>query len=381
MFRSRRYRRAGESAGIAGREPAQDGQLKSRLGRISVVIACLAVAVVGMPSVTSAGVDDLSADIDQLNGEPIIVNQKRVLSSAEVTGANITGSARAEKFLTEAQNDLSPMTAYQGSGFTAHNFQVFHFGDVVAVVPQSNRMRVWEGVNAVGEKVHQVAVAAEPIDLEAYGAETTSSKWQFAGDDCYTLLVGTWKRVVCYQFDKRNNHQGNNDPRPRDYYRLTVDVNASALTGSKPNEGFNRAWIEMEPTDDFGGPTYRELHFHRRPKDSLTGDDVGKQTVTYGFSNRFDVKLGAAPVQVGASTGANWGTSVEKSLENVHPVQRPDPFTGGAMWCRYTPEEFTGTQSITARLAFKKTRKGGMKGGFYLLTGQQEGTDRCPTQL
>jgi hypothetical protein len=69
-----------------------------------------------------------------------------------------------------------------------------------------------------------------------------------------------------------------------------------------------------------------------------------------------------------------------KSSENWHPVVRSESGSGGVQWCRYESAEFTGTKVVTAREGLRVSSTSAAP-TWQFLTGQQDTTNSCPSQI
>lgn len=151
---------------------------------------------------------------------------------------------------------------------------------------------------------------------------------------------------------------------------------AQVLSGSAPNEGFRRAWIEFDNQGNWGGsPNEFEPPL---PEESIVGP--ANVTNTFGFGASFDVNIGVAPRTVGGGLSADFGGSMSKSKENWHPVVRGEIASGGVQWCYYDIfQEFGGSKSIAARVGIRQAINAQL-GGWNILKGMQDSSGSCPPQ-
>jgi hypothetical protein len=245
-----------------------------------------------------------------------IVTDFRQLSAAEVRSHDVTDSERGIRALDAESTSLD---------VNRRAYRVFAFDDLEVVVDATTTIAVVSGRNRAGELVYDVlpeATGAEVVGRAGY-AVPPSSAWKYNNDGTWTTTVGTWKRTGFWTLTKANDYKTSSTATAYDYWRVFVKMQAATLTGSASNEGFKRAWVEIDRTAGGTSPTVFEVG---KPEESYPGK--ANQTVTVGFGTSFSVNLGIPPLTASGGTTSSYSGSMTKSSENWHPVVRSESGSG-----------------------------------------------------
>lgn len=301
-----------------------------------------------------------------------IVGNARSLSVAEIRQFDVTNGAAG-------QAELAKIRA-RGDGINVNSgtFRVLDFGAQKMVVGAATPVQVRTGVNAAGETVYELIPSAQPAEVAARSGYSVppSSAWAYNNSSSYQIAVGTWLREIWWTITKANDWKSCSTCTVYDYWRIHGKMRASAVTGAKSNEGFKRAWIEFDRKNTgWSTPTSFEP---ASPGESYAG--VANQTRTVGFGSSFTVNIGVPPLTASGGTETTYGGSMTASSENWHPVIRTEIGSGGVQWCRYQTEEFTGTKLVSTRVSARISSTGSSS-GWDILTGQQDYTSSCPSQM
>jgi hypothetical protein len=341
--------------------PSRSRQRGHRLGSAVAVLLAAAGAVVapGTSAQAAAAAPDL-----------VIVSGAQSLTPAQVRGHDITTTAVGKAALAKERVSAG------GLNVDRRPVRVFQFGDQQWVVPATTAMTVVRGRNKAGKEVFAVAPragAAAVIGRAGFVSPPTSA-FKYNNDSSFATTVGTWTRTVWWTLVFANNWRACSTCTAYDHWRIYGRMQAAALTGSTSSEGFKRAWLEFDRTSS---PSAIEFE-PNKPVESYGGN--GTQTTTIGFSSGATVTLGAPPVTASATADNSYTGSITKNTENWHPVVRSEAGSGGVQWCRYESAEFTGTKYITTRVNVRHSSTAGGP-SWNILTGQQDFTSSCPSQI
>jgi hypothetical protein len=350
-----------ENHGLAA--PAT-GTHRARWRAIAVVIA--AVLALLAPQVAHAAPDGAQGEEPDLE----IVAGARALSQAEIRSHDVTDRPEGASILRRARQ--------RGSDAATRTLaRVYVFGDQELIVSAATPLEVVEGRNAEGEVVHQIAPTAQPAEIAPTSgyAVPPSSAWRFNKDGYFDVSVGTWYREVWWTITKANDWKASGSTTAHDYYRIHGKLRAAAVTGAKSYEGYKRAWLEFQRSGTWPSVASFESD---RPQESYAG--TANQTTTVGFGTSFGVNIGVPPVTASGSVNSSYGGSMTRSSENWHPIIRTTVGNGGVQWCRYESAEFTGTKMIATRTGVR-IGSSATPGSWSMLTGQQDYTSSCPSQM
>jgi hypothetical protein len=300
------------------------------------------------------------------------VGEGRFLTTDEIRAADVTDSKRGRAAL-QARRERETFVDVD-----RHPYRVYVFGRQDYVVGAATPLRVRQGANARREVVYEIVPLALPAAFESQPgyAGPTGSAWKYNHSAADDETVGTWYRSFEWTMMKANDWKSCTTCTPNDYWRMYGRMRASALTGSAPDEGFRRAWIEFDATSDWS-PIAAPF------EDDQPGDSYGTsttQTITVGFGSTFGINIGQAPLTINGTASESYGWTMVRNTENWHPVIRSERGSGGVQWCRYDFQEFTGTIKLSTRVS-AKIAANGTNGGWYVLRGQHEDLTRCPNQI
>lgn len=299
-----------------------------------------------------------------------IVSDARELSQDEIREHDVTGTSRGEAVMAGSRR--------RGSGDAdRRSMRTYVFGEQEMTVSTGTPLTVIVGRNADGEEVYEVIPATTGVDVGAQAgyAVPPSSAWKYSTDGYFDTTAGTWYRETWWTLTKANDWKSCSSCTAHDYWRIHGKTRAAAVTGSSASEGYKRAWLEFQRKSDW--PTVNSFESDT-PEESYAG--VANQTTTVGFGSTFGFNIGVPPLQANGSVNTTYGGSMTKSSENWHPVVRNTVGNGGVQWCRYESAEFTGTKIIAARTGVRISSTA-TRGNWNMLTGQQDYTSSCPTQI
>ena len=336
-------------------------------GRVPI----LGTAVALITSLLLPGAAGAAAGPGRRDGTDLtIVSSARTLSAAEVRSFDVTDS-RAGTALLEA-------AAADGIDVNRRPFRAFDFHGQKVVVDAKTPLTVHEGRNRAGERVHDVVPFARPVAAlgTAGYAVPPEDRWTYNTDGVFQTYLGTWKQSVWWTITAAWNYKPCGACTAHQYFRMYGKLQAATLTGAKWDEGFKRAWIEFDKDGAWGGSP---MEFEPpTPEESYHGSDA--VTLTVGYGSNADIKLNVPPLTVGGGASSSYTGSMSRSIENWHPVVRAEISSGGVQWCRYDFWEYTGTKAIAAQVGIRQAVNGQL-GGWYILKGMQDVTDRCPNPL
>ena len=335
---------------------------RTRLRAATVIIGGLALAAGLAGPATAAPAEAAILDVGTAAPDREIVAGTHAMSSAEVMAGDVTGTALADVALAGTVN-ISSM-------------RVYTFGGDTWAIPADTPFTAVTGFNAAGERVYQLIPRAVPLAIAPQAGYAVPSPGAFAynNSNSFSQTVGTWKREVWWTITKANDWKACSTCTAFDYYRLYSKMRASSLTGSGPNEGFKRAWIEL---DHQGGTSLASFE-PDAPEESYAG--AANQTISVGFGSTFGINIGAPPLSGSGSINTTYGGTMTQSSENWHPIIRSELGSGGVQWCRYASAEFTGTKLVSTRSSVR-TSSSGSAGSWNFLLGQQDVTSSCPSQI
>lgn len=346
---------------FTGQRDNQAGVTKATLS-LAALMATLSLVASALPVHAESAGD--SPDM-------IIMSDLRELTVEEIRAADVTDSRLGAASLDEVRARRDSIDVDR----RVH--RVFLFGDQKVIVDAATPLVVLVGRNAAGDVVHEIVPRAMPVPVAAQAgyAVPPTSAWKYNNDGDLQQSIGSWYRDMWWTIMKANDYRACTSCPANDYWRMYGKLRASTVTGTGPNDGFRRAWLEFDRFDDWTSPGSFEPG---QPEESYGGS--GTQTTTIGFKTGVTVTLGIAPLTASGTLEDSYSGSMTRSTENWHPIIRPEIGSGGVQWCRYDVNEFTGSKLITTRVSARTTSTGtGI--GWYILMGQQEGLSRCPSQL
>jgi hypothetical protein len=313
-----------------------------------------------------------AADEGQRSPDLTIVSSARQLSTAEVRARDITDTKAGVNALQAASDDGS-------INVNRRPYRVFNFEGQQVVIDAKTPLTASVGLNKAGEVVYDVVPFAKPVPAAARPgyAIPPASAWSYNTDGSSVTFLGTWKQSMFYTITVAWNWKPSPTATPYTYWRMTGKLIAAVLTGSNPDQGFRKAWIEFDRDNGWGGsPTEFEPP---TPEESYAG--VNNQTKTWGYGSTFTFNLGIPPLTAGGSANNTYGGSMSSSSENWHPVVRSEVASGGVMWCYYNIfSEFGGTKAIAAQVGLRQTVNASL-GGWYILKGMRDDNQNCPNQI
>jgi hypothetical protein len=333
----------------------------TRIRRLAFVSAALLMASM-LPSAVAAAPPAVDLDI---------ASAAHMLSPADVRQADISNSKAGKALLQSLDADGS-------IELNRRPYRVFAFGAQRIVIDAKTPLQVMAGLNKAGIQVYEAIPSALPVAASAQSgyAVPPSSAWSYNTDGSFVTTAGTWKRTIFWTITVAWNYKACSTCTAFQYFRMFGKEQAATITGSGANEGFKRAWLEFDNQGNWGGSPV-EFEFGE-PEESYAG--VANQTFTVGFGSNYNVSLGIGPLTAGGGTNTSYGGSMTKSSENWHPVVRTETASGGVQWCRYESAEFTGTKVISTRVSLRQAVNAQL-GGWNILTGQQDFTSSCPSQI
>ncbi len=331
------------------------------------VVAAVVAAISVVPGVASA-------ETVQEMPDQTMYRVDRALDDAEVAAADITDSVQGLAALLQA--------ADEGLEIYSSVFRVYVFGEYSKyIVPSTTPFTVYTGVNAYGDPVFDLVVHSGPtgdITASAGLAPPPSSQWKYNNDGSFAQTVGSWYRVIWWTLTFADNYRTCSTCTAYDFWRVHGKMRASAVTGSTSSEGFKRAWLEFRRSSGKWSSVGMASFEADQPEESYAG--TANQTTTVGFGTSYSVNLGVPPLTATGGYNTSYGGSMTKSSENWHPVIRTTIGNGGVQWCRYESPEFTGTKIVSTRQSARTNFNSG--GGWWdILTGQQDYTSYCPSQI
>jgi hypothetical protein len=340
----------------AGRQRGSRARHRRAIGGIVGVLAA-SLVFPGTVAATDSSAPDTS-----------IVSAGRQLTPAEVRGFDITDSKAGAKALADAADSLD---------INRRPYRAFDFAGQQVVIDAKTPITVAVGLNAAGDKVYEVAPTAVPIGLAAQPgyAVPPASAWSYNTDGGFTTILGTWKQTVFWIIDVAWNWKPCGSCTAHQYFRIYGKMQAAVLTGSNPDEGYRRAWIEFDNNGAWGGSPYEfELP---EPTEAHRGTDG--ITRTFGFGNNYDISFNVAPVTLGGGSNYTYGGSVTRYIEYWWPVVRSEIASGGVQYCRYDQKEFLGPKVIATQVGIRQAINAQL-GGWNILKGMEQSTSRCPPQ-
>lgn len=336
-----------------------------RSRRTKVGAATLLIMSLVAPSVAAADESQPAPDLT-------IVSSARELSTEEVRGHDITDTDAGANALSTASEDGS-------IDVNRRPYRAFDFAGQLVIIDAKTPLVVREGRNQAGEHVYDVIPFAKPVGVAARPgyAIPPSSAWSYNTDGSSVTYLGTWKQTYFYTITVAWNYKTCSTCTAYTYWRMSGKFIAAVLTGSNPDEGFRKAWIEFDNNGGWGGSP---VEFEPpTPEESYAG--VNNQTKTWGYGSTFNVNLGIPPLTAGGSANNTYGGSMSSSSENWHPVVRSEVASGGVMWCYYNFfSEFGGTKAIAARVGLRQAVNAAL-GGWYILKGMRDDNYNCPNQI
>lgn len=332
----------------------------TKVGAASLLIMSLVA-----PGAAAAGEGQESPDLT-------IVSAARQLSTDEVRTHDITDTDAGAEAIQAASEDGS-------INVNRRPYRVFDFEGQRVVIDAKTPVTATVGLNDAGEVVYDVVPFAKPVPAGARPgyAIPPSSAWTYNTDGSSVTFLGTWKQSMFYTMTVAWGYKTCSSCTAYTYWRMSGKLIAAVLTGSNPDQGFRKAWIEFDNNGGWGGSP---VEFEPpTPEESYAG--VTNQTKSWGYGSSFNVNLGIAPLTAGGSANNTYGGSMSSSSENWHPVVRTEVGSGGTMWCYYNFfSEFGGTKAIATRVGLRQNLNAAL-GGWYILKGMRDDNYNCPNQI